>query len=326
MSQAILTLLREHTAFKPKPPEYELALAHVPLGQVGLENPIDDRLLEAMCAEDESFTIVLAPPGCGKSSALSAAAMHAAKRDVQPRILPLRVPVGHHTAPLDAVLLVRAVASELANQLAPLLEKRPRERLERALATTISHSRQGTRISLALNAVAPHSPIGASLGVQLAGDLTTLTSQAGWQGSPHAGLLALRDIADARNARLVVIFDDTDTWSEGDEEMALSRPGLLRRAPGADRLPRSDNVRRGPRSLGDRRRRAWSAHRGSQAALSRTGTTRRTAPGRTTTQDQAASARADDRDRRAAHRHHPARARDARTRLVRPPVDRQLHG
>ena len=80
MSQPILTLLREHAAFKPKPPEYELAIAHVPLGQVGLENPIDDRVLEAMCSDDESFTIVLAPPGCGKTSALSAAAMHCAGR------------------------------------------------------------------------------------------------------------------------------------------------------------------------------------------------------------------------------------------------------
>jgi hypothetical protein len=51
VSQAILTLLRVYTAFKPKPPEYELAIAHVPLGQVGLENPIDDRVLEAMCSD-----------------------------------------------------------------------------------------------------------------------------------------------------------------------------------------------------------------------------------------------------------------------------------
>ena len=80
VSQPILTLLREHAAFKPKPPEYELAIAHVPLGQVGLEKPIDDRVLEAMCSDDESFTIVLAPPGCGKPSALSAAAMHCAGR------------------------------------------------------------------------------------------------------------------------------------------------------------------------------------------------------------------------------------------------------
>lgn len=37
---------------------------------------------------------------------------------------------------------------------------------------------------------------------------------------PHSGLVALGDIAAAHDARLVVIFDDTDTWSEGDEDMA----------------------------------------------------------------------------------------------------------
>jgi hypothetical protein len=51
-------------------------------------------------------------------------------------------------------------------------------------------------------------------------DLTTVTGQGGWQGSPHAGLLVLRDMAAAHDACLVVIFDDTDTWIEGGEDMA----------------------------------------------------------------------------------------------------------
>jgi hypothetical protein len=63
VSQAILTLLRERTAFKPKPPDYELAIAHVPPGEVGLPNPIDQRVRDAMRSDDEAFTIVRAPPG-----------------------------------------------------------------------------------------------------------------------------------------------------------------------------------------------------------------------------------------------------------------------
>jgi hypothetical protein len=136
-----------------------------------------------------------------------------------PRVLPLRIAVGHHTAQLEPALLVRAVSEELAAQLAPLLNKRQKEQLEKALATTIARSRQPTRISAALNAIVP--AVGLNLGVQLATDLTTLARQGGWQGGQHAGLLTLRDMAAAHDARLVVIFDDTDTWSEGDEDMAL---------------------------------------------------------------------------------------------------------
>jgi hypothetical protein len=127
MSQAILTLLREHTAFKPKPPDYELAMAHVPPGDVGLPNPIDQRVHDAMCSDDESFIVILAPPGWGKTSLLSATAWTAGTRIEKPRVLPLRIAVGHHTAPLNPELLVRAVAEELAGQLAPLLDKRDRE-------------------------------------------------------------------------------------------------------------------------------------------------------------------------------------------------------
>jgi len=42
----------------------------------------------------------------------------------------------------------------------------------------------------------------------------------GWQGGAHAGLVALADLARAKDARLVVVMDDTDIWSAGDENMA----------------------------------------------------------------------------------------------------------
>jgi hypothetical protein len=219
VSQAILTLLREHAAFKPKPPEYELAIAHVPLDQVGLENPIDDRVpkrcapmtrTSRSCSRPQAAArrACSAPPQCmPRSVNLSHGSCRCESRSAITRHHLTRCSYGP-SPPSSPTNWHRCSKSDRVNA------------LERALATTITRSRQGTRISVALNAVAPHSPIGASLGVQLAGDLTTLTSQGGWQGGPHAGLLALRDIADARNARLVVIFDDADTWSEGDEEIA----------------------------------------------------------------------------------------------------------
>ena len=68
----------------------------------------------------------------------------------------------------------------------------------------------------------PHVPtIRAHVAIDLGGDLTKLVTDAGWGGNPINGLLALRDLAAARGVRLVVIFDDTDTWAEGDESLAF---------------------------------------------------------------------------------------------------------
>jgi hypothetical protein len=219
VSREILTILRDRAAFKPKPPEYELALAHVPLSQVGLADPIEERVLQAMCAPDESFVLILAPPGGGKSSLLAWSASEAARRTATPRIVPIYVPVGHHTTAIDTNLLVRGVAEGLAFRLAPELNKRERESIERALAITITTARQPSRLRAGLT-LPPLHGLGANLAGELGGELTTLVKQGGWQGGPHAGLLALADLARAKDARLVVIVEDTDIWSAGDENMA----------------------------------------------------------------------------------------------------------
>jgi hypothetical protein len=62
--------------------------------------------------------------------------------------------------------------------------------------------------------------LSADVAAELGGDLTTLIKQGGWQGGSHAGLVALADLARAKAARLVVIIEDTDIWSAGDENMA----------------------------------------------------------------------------------------------------------
>lgn len=218
MSREILEKLRDATAFKPKPPDFELAIAHVHAGEVGIPHAIDARVLNAMITDDEAFTIVIGPPGSGKSSLLAATA-DAARREGSPVALPLKVPVAHHIEPLTADLLVKAIAQSLAYELRGQLTARDRKKLERALATTITTARQSGGLAGSLSAGPPG--LKAGIAAAIGKDLITLTSNADWRaGGPVQTLLALRDLTAAHDTRLVVIFDDTDVWSVGDREMA----------------------------------------------------------------------------------------------------------
>jgi energy-coupling factor transporter ATP-binding protein EcfA2 len=219
MSRETLEKLRDATAFKPKPPDFELAIAHVHVADVGIPHAIDARVLNAMITDDEAFTIVMGSPGSGKSSLLTAAARAAGRREGSPVALPLKVPVAHHTEPLTANLLVKAIAQSLAYELSGQLTATDRKKLDKALATTIVRGRQSGGLSGSLSAGLPGLTAGISAAIGK--DLVTLTSNADWQaGGPVQALLTLRDLAAAHDTRLVVIFDDTDVWSVGDEEMA----------------------------------------------------------------------------------------------------------
>jgi AAA ATPase domain len=222
LSREILEQLRERTAFKPSPPEFEMAAAHVSPAEVGVPDSIDQRVYDAMCSDDEAFVIIQGAPGWGKSSLLTSAAWRAAGDTANPQVLPLRLGVGHHTAPITPDLLVRSVAQELALRLAPKLHDKDVRRLERALAITVVWASTSPKISAGVTVPIPHvPPLSANVAVDLGGDLTQLVSAGGWSGNPINGLLSLRDLAAARGARLVIIFDDTDTWAEGDETLAL---------------------------------------------------------------------------------------------------------
>jgi hypothetical protein len=60
-----------------------------------------------------------------------------------------------------------------------------------------------------------------NIGVELDRDLVTATSRPEWQGGgPVLALASLQQLASARGANLIVIFDDTDVWSVGDASMA----------------------------------------------------------------------------------------------------------
>jgi hypothetical protein len=226
VSEEILTLLRDKAAFKPKPPDYELAHAHVPLATVGLPDPVEDRVIAAMRSEDENSVLILAPPGSGKSSLLAWAAARASELSDSPHVLPVYVPVGHHTAAIDAATIVRGVAEGIAGRLEANLDKRQRRELEQALAITITTARRpaGLRAQLSLP---PVHGLSAKLAGELGGDLVTLVKAGGWQGGPRAGLVALADLARAKNGRLVVIVEDTDIWSAGDENMARRAGGFF---------------------------------------------------------------------------------------------------
>lgn len=219
MSREILEELRARAAFKPKPPDYELAMAHVRVADVGIAHAIDERVANSMTTDDEAFVLVIGPPGSGKSSLLTASAAAVRSPDKPPHPLPLKVPVAHHTAEVTPELLVKAIAQSLAYELRGQLKDSDRRKLERTLATSIANVRQPGGLSGSLSVVLP--PVKASISAAMGKDLLTLTTNIDWQGGgPIPSLLALRDLAASYEARLVVIFDDTDVWSVGDENMA----------------------------------------------------------------------------------------------------------
>lgn len=218
MNADLLKDLRERTAFKPKPPNYELALAHVPLGEAGLKDPVEQRLLDAMVSEDESSVLVVAPPGGGKSSLLAWSAAEVAA-DKERRVVPVYVPVGHHAVRIDASLVVRGVAEGLAQRLASDLKSRERDMLAKSLAISVTTSKRPARLRAGLK-LPPLHGLTADVAIELGHDLTVLAQAGGWQGGPHSGLTALADLTRAYEGHLVVIVEDTDIWSAGDPDMA----------------------------------------------------------------------------------------------------------
>jgi hypothetical protein len=79
--------------------------------------------------------------------------------------------------------------------------------------------RAPTRLRAGLS-LPPLHGLTVQLAAELGGDLATVVKAGGWQSGAHAGLVALADLARAKDARLVVVMDDTDIWSAGDENMA----------------------------------------------------------------------------------------------------------
>jgi hypothetical protein len=220
MSREILQRLYQAVAFKPTPPDYELAIAHVRVEEVGIPRPIDDQVLHAMTSDDEAFVIVVGPPGSGKSSILTAAALNAGSPDTPPHPMPLIVPVAHYDGTITPDLLVRAITQGLARALGGHLKPKEIKKLDRALATSIARSRQSGGLTGSISGGHPGVLTG-TIGGAFGKDLVTYTTDPSWEnGTPKNRLLGLRDLAAGHQARLVVIFHDTDIWSVGDDDMA----------------------------------------------------------------------------------------------------------
>jgi hypothetical protein len=215
MSSTLLTDLRENLAFKPAPPPYELALAHVRLDKLGFDRAVEERLLSFMRGEDEGLLLLTAPPGCGKSSLLEWASWQLA---MQAGGLPVSCSVaGRGTVTPEAI--VKAIADGLAIRLAPTLGKREREKLERALATTLTTQRTPTKLTAGIT-LPPLHGVSAQVAAEFASDMTTIVRAGGWRDGPAAGLTSLADLAHAHRLQLVVVIGDTDLWSASDDASA----------------------------------------------------------------------------------------------------------
>lgn len=226
MSREILQRLLDERAFKPSPPDYELAIAHVRVNDVGIPHAIDDKVTHAITAEDEAFVIIVGPPGSGKSSILTAAALTVASPHAAPHPLPLMVPVAYHDD-ITVEVLVKAITQTLAYELRGHLTDDQARNLEKALAATISKSRQPGGLSGSISAGHP-GLLSATVGAALGKDLVTRTTESAWHsGPPVSRLLALRDLAAGHEAQLVVIFHDSDIWSVADEEAAGRARGFF---------------------------------------------------------------------------------------------------
>ena len=220
MSSQILQALWDVHAFKSKPPEHELARAHVAVADVGIPRAIDERVITAMAGPADGLTLVVGPPGSGKSS-LFAAAIATVVSDLErrPLVMPLKVPVAHYRELVNAELLVKGITQSLAYAIGPELSDNERCQLEQSLATTIAsaHSTPSVTVGVSGGPAFLRGNVGAEFGR----DLVTVTARPEWQAAgPVPALGELQRLAGAHGLDVVVIFDDTDIWSAGDAEMA----------------------------------------------------------------------------------------------------------
>jgi hypothetical protein len=220
MSSEILEELRDAHAFKPKPPDHELARAHVLVAEIGIPHAIDDKVIAAMSNPGEALSLITGPPGSGKSSLFAAATtIVTGDLDRTPIPIPLKVPVAHHTEPLTPDLLVKGITQSLAYTLGPELPQEDRQKLEHSPATTIATAHQSP--SLTAGVSGGPAWLRGNVAVELGKDLVTATSRPEWQGGgPVPALASLQQLVSARGLDLIVLFDDTDVWSVGDASMA----------------------------------------------------------------------------------------------------------
>lgn len=129
-------------AFKPHPSLWELAEAHVPFEQIGIDNP-PERQLVTHLNEGDGVVLLTGAPGRGKSSTLAYVASTAGTHPDSGRdYLPLFVSVAARADDsIDIDRFGREVIFEFLSALWQALPKEERDQLARQLAREVSRQR-----------------------------------------------------------------------------------------------------------------------------------------------------------------------------------------
>jgi len=235
LSAALWQQLHSAGAYRTSLAPWELARIHVPLGSLGI-TPAPEPALRDVLIRGEGVAMLTGPPGAGKSSVLAYTADQLAGQstpDGQRRFLPLFVSVASRGEVLDDLdRLGQEVIAELLSAMAPTLPKATQTRLRVALAAQVSRQHTPARFNAKL--AAKLFGAGPEIGVSLAED--TITTIGPSRLDSYGGLTTLGNITRGRGHEMVVVFEDTDAWSNvaGGSELAEKFFARLRSLIDAD--------------------------------------------------------------------------------------------
>lgn len=211
MSAELWQQLHSAGAYRTSLAPWELAHVHVPLGSLGI-SPAPEPALQDVLTRGEGVAMLTGPPGAGKSSVLAYTADQlAGQRGASgQRFLPLFVSVASRGDVLDDLdRLGQEVIAELLSAMAPTLPKATQTRLRQALAAQVSRQHTPARFNAKL--VAKLFGAGPEMGVSLAEE--TITTIGPERLDSYGGLKTLGDITRSRGHEMIVLFEDTDAWS-----------------------------------------------------------------------------------------------------------------
>jgi hypothetical protein len=215
--------LHQNMAFKPAPSLWELAGAHVPFGELGVETPPEPRVRGGL-EEGDGLVVLTGESGSGKSSVLAHVASELSRATTETesprRYLPIFVPVASRTdVATDLAAFGRATAREVLLALRGGLPPEYRDRLERLMADTVTAQQTGAPFNVKIGARILGT--GGEVALDLARDVVTLAGAEVLDN--RGGLRTLCDFARARGYELIVIVEDTDAWAVSDEGLSLAR-------------------------------------------------------------------------------------------------------
>jgi Cdc6-like AAA superfamily ATPase len=204
LSAQQLRILDLERALRPRGRYRELAVDHVSFDRLA-GAPCVDGCLRRSLAGDPSVTTVIGATGAGKSGTIAActAALDA-------RYTTVRVPIGGLGQQVtDPVAVGQHILREVTRRASKLLRRRHRDALELASADVAVHGRGGLRAGMTVGLGS------ALLSRQVSADIAGARLDRETRANPAAiaaGLERLAGIFAARGRRLILVFEDTDTW------------------------------------------------------------------------------------------------------------------